>query len=58
MIPLPDKPKIVLFWGTESTFVASNISPDIEVVITSNEDWYKQNAQGLPFEEKKYRDDP
>lgn len=55
MIPLPVNPKVVVFINphngvTTVQAVASNVDPDLNVVVVHSHDEYAAEIQGLPFD--------
>ncbi len=51
MIPLPEKPKIVLQVSKTGQVLAfaDNISVELEIVATDSEEIYAEESKGLPF---------
>jgi len=52
MIPLPEKPKLVILIDTPTSKIlnaASNIAPELDIVVTTNAERYKQESLGKPF---------
>jgi hypothetical protein len=52
MTPMPDKPTVALRLDQQGrvTAVASNISPDLEIVITRDANTFKDEAANKPFD--------
>jgi hypothetical protein len=51
MIPLPDKPDIILYIDPNgNVHYSTNVSPNIEVTVVDNKQLFDSIKQGMPFE--------
>jgi len=54
MTPLPAEPKIIVWIENgELQGIATNVSPDLNVIRVNNKIDYREYAAGLPFEDSR-----
>lgn len=60
MTPLPQNPSVAILVDEQNRpcAIASNIDPDLKVVVTNDRSIYEDEAAGKPFESSRPRQEP